>query len=84
MSGLSGFERLFHRFMIAQLAYQDDLGRLMHRGTQRQRKAGRIAVQFPLVNGCSFVCVQKLNWVFDGENVAGAMFVDAVQKRSQY
>ena len=84
MSGFRGLERHFHGFMVAQLAYQDDLGRLMHGGTQRQREAGRIAVQFALVNGSALVRIQKLNRVFNGENVASTMFVNAVQKYRQY
>ncbi len=83
MTGLSGFEDHFHGFAVAQFAHQDHLRRLPQRGAQGQREVRRIAVQFPLVDGGPLVIVQKLDGIFDGDDVAGLLFVDAVEQRRQ-
>ena len=83
VASLGGFENHLHGFAVAHFAHQDHLGRLPQGGAQRQREVRRIAVQFPLVDGGPLVIVQKLDGIFDGDDVAGLLFVDAVEQRRQ-
>ena len=45
--------------------------------------AGRIAVQLALVNRGPFVIVQELDGIFDSDDVADLLLVDAVEQRGQ-
>ena len=40
-------------------------------------------MQLALMYGCALVIVQELDRVFDRNNVANLLFVDAVKERSQ-
>jgi len=56
-----GFEKNLKRLVVADFPHHDDAGRLPQRGSQRQGKIGRIAVQFALVYRRSLVLVQKFD-----------------------
>ena len=81
-----GFGRLqdhFHGFTIAQFAHQDHFGRLPQCGSHGHGEVRCVTVQFALMDGGLLVIVQKLDGIFDGDDVADLFFVDAVQQRRQ-
>jgi len=63
--------------------HHDDAGRLPQRGSQRQGKIGRIAVQFALVYRRSLVLVQKFDRIFHRQDVIAIFAVDRVDQRGQ-
>src|SRR5579859_5664413 len=83
MSGLSRLEDDFNGFPVAHLSDQDDLRRLPHRRAQGVRKTWGIAVQLALVNGRAFVVVEKLDRIFDGDDVVILLAVDGVEQNGQ-
>src|SRR5579863_3045376 len=80
MSGLGGFEDNFDGLAVPHLAHENYLGSLPHGRTQGMGEAGRIAMEFALVNGRALVIVQKLDRVFDGDDVVVLLPVDAVEQ----
>ena len=73
MAGLGGFQRDLNGFAVAHFAHQNHFGRLAQGGAQRQGEARRVAVQLALVNRALLVVVQKLDGIFDGEDVVGLL-----------
>ncbi len=69
--------------MVADFPHHDDAGRLPQRGSQRQGKIGRIAVQFALVYRRSLVLVQKFDRIFHRQDVIAIFAVDRVDQRGQ-
>src|SRR5215471_8482601 len=70
---VSSFSRLqthFHGFAITHFPDQDDTGSLPQSCTHSHDDAWSIAVQLPLMNRRKLVIVQKLDWVFYGDDVA--------------
>ena len=79
---VSGFRRLHHHLRglaIPHLPHQDDPGRLAQRRPQGQAEVRRVAVQLALVHSRVLVVVQKLDGIFDGDNVAGLLPVDPIE-----
>src|SRR6187402_1518743 len=76
-------ERDVDRLAVAHLADEDDLGGLTQSAAQRRRKRRRVAVQLPLMNGSLLVRVQELDGIFDGQDVFGPRFVDAIDDGGQ-
>ena len=83
VAGFRSFQNHFDGFPIAQFADQDHLRRLSQRRPHRQGKVRRIAVQLSLVDGGLLVIVQKFDGIFDGDDMASLLFVDAVQQSRQ-
>ena len=46
-------------------------------------KARRVTVKFALMNGGAFVVVQKLDGIFDGDNVVILFAIDAIEKHRE-
>ena len=69
MAVFGGFEKNLKRLVVADFPHHDDAGRLPQRGSQRQGKIGRIAVQFALVYRRSLVLVQKFDRIFHRQDV---------------
>ena len=59
MTGFCGLERDLDGFFVAHLADQDNFRRLPQGGTQSERKAWSVTVQFALVNRRALVLVQE-------------------------
>ena len=78
MPGFRSLQRHFHRLAIAHLAQQNYLGRLPQRSPQSQRKIRRVRVQLPLMNGRVFVLVQKLDRVFDRDDVIKLCLINQI------
>ena len=82
-SGLRRFQRHFDGFPVAHFANQDHFRRLPQRRAKRQRKRGRVHMQFALMDGGFFAPVRMM--VFDGQNVDGPFFIhlpdDGCQRR---
>ena len=79
MSGFGRFQRDFDRFLVTHFSDEDHFGRLPQGRPQRQSEAWRVAVQLALVNRGFLVQMQKLDWVFDGEDVICLLLIDFVQ-----
>ena len=75
---LCGFERDFGRLVVAHLADEYDLRRLPQCRAKRRRKVFRVRADLALVDGRVLVRVQKLNRVFDGDDVVVVLLVDEV------
>ena len=73
------FQADFDRFLIAHFPNKYHLGGLSQGRSQRQSEAGRVAVKLTLVNRGLLVKMQKLDWVFDREDVVRLLFIDFVQ-----
>ena len=83
MARFRRFQPDFDRFLIAHFPDQDHLGGLPQGRAQRQSEARRVAVEFALMNRGFLVEVQKLDRVFDGEDVVGLLLIDFVQDSGQ-
>ena len=83
VAGLGRLQRDFNRLLVAHFAHQNDLGRLPQGRAQRQRKAGRVAVQLALVNDGLLVAVHEFDGIFDREDVVRLGLVDAVENGGQ-
>ena len=83
MAGFSGFQNDFDGLTVPHLADQDHFRRLPHSGPQSMGKARRVAVQFPLMNGGTFVVVQELDRIFDGDDVVILFAIDAVEQHGK-
>ena len=83
MAGFGGFEDDLDGFAVAHLADQNDFRRLPQGGAQGVSEAGRVAMQFALVNGGAFVVVQELDGIFDGDDVIVLLAIDAVEEHGQ-
>ena len=81
MARFGGFERDLNGFFISHLAHQDHLWRLAQRRPQREREAGRVTVQFPLMNDRSLVPMHEFLRIFDGDDVIRVVFIDSVENR---
>ncbi len=80
MAGLGSLEHDLDGLTVAHFADQNYLGRLAHGRAQSMGKARRIAVQFALVDRRALVIVQKLDGIFDGDDVVVLLLIDAIQK----
>ncbi len=78
MAGFGGEQRGGNGFEVAHFADQDDVGILTQSGAQRGGKVRGVNFDFALVDEAALVTVQKLDGVLDGDEVVGAIGVDAV------
>ena len=83
MAGFRRFQRHFDRLAIAHLAEQNHFRRLPQRGPQSQRKIRRIRMQLALMNGRILVLVQKLDRIFDRNDVIKLCLVNQIDHRRQ-
>ena len=83
MSGFGGEQRSGNGFQVAHFADQNHVGILTQSGAQGGRKVCSVHFDFALVDEAALVAVQKLDGVFDGDQVIGARRVDAVNHRGK-
>src|SRR4029077_16887619 len=76
--GFGGQQRGGNSFEVAHFADEDDVGILTERGGQGGGEVGGVDFDFALVDEAALVAVQKLDGVLDGDEVVGAIGVDAV------
>ena len=65
-------------FEVAHFADQNDVGVLTKGSAQRGRKVRGVDFDFALVDEAALVAMQEFDGVFDGDEVIGAVGVDAV------
>src|SRR5258708_20965848 len=78
VAGFGGEQRGGNGFQVAHFADQNHVGVLTQSGAQGSRKVCGIHFNFALIDETLFVAVQKLDRVFDGDQVVGAVGIDAV------
>ena len=83
MAGFGRFQDNLDGFAVAHLPHQNHLGRLPQRRAQGMSEAGRVTVQFTLMDGGALVVVQELDGIFDGDDVVVLLAIDAVKKHGQ-
>src|SRR5579883_1950666 len=80
---LGGAERDFDRLAIAHFAHQDDFGGLSQGGAQTVGEGVKVGAQFALIE-CGFVVrVNKLDRVFQGDDMDGLGMIDFVKNRGK-
>src|SRR5438045_798003 len=75
---LGGLERYLGRLVVAHLADEYDFGCLPQRRPEGRREVFGVRADLALVDGRVLVRVQKLNRVFDGDDVVVVLLVDEV------
>ena len=83
MTCLRGEQGGGNRFQVAHFADQDDVRILAKCSAQGGGEVRGIYFDLALVDEAFLVAVQKLDRVFDGDDVVGALGVDAVDHRRQ-
>ena len=83
MPGACGLQGYLHGFRIAYFAHKDDLGPLAEGRPQAGGEGVEVYAQLALVHGALLVRMRELHRVFQGDDVPGAGFVDAVDERRQ-
>ncbi len=83
VAGLGEIERILHSFPIPDLADQDDVRRLPQGVFQRYLVGFGIHTDFALVHQALFVAMEKLNGIFDGDDVFPAAAVAVIHHRRQ-
>src|SRR5438309_8723702 len=83
VASLGGSERRLYGLIIAHLAYQDHIRILAQSAAQRFGKAARIDIDFALIYIAFLVSVQKLDRVFNCDDMVGSGRVDVFDYRSQ-
>src|SRR5712692_3514162 len=83
VAGFGGQQGGGNGFQVAHFADQNHVGVLTESGAQRGGKVRRVDFDFALVDEAFLVAVQKLDGVFDGDEVVGAVSVDAVDHGRQ-
>src|SRR5229473_3811621 len=83
VAGFRGQQRGGNGFQVAHFADQNHVRVLTQSGAQRGRKVCSVHFDFALVDEAALVAVQKLDGVFDGDQVIGAGSVDAVNHRGK-
>src|SRR6266704_3265278 len=78
VAGYGGQQRRGNGFEVAHFADQNHVGVLTQSGAQRGGKVRGVHFDFALVDETLLVAVQELDGVFDGDQVVGAVGVDAV------
>src|SRR5216684_4633544 len=78
VAGFGGEQRGGNGFEVAHFADENDVGILTQCGAQGSRKVGGVDFDFALVDEAALVAMQKLDGVFDGDEVVGAIGIDAV------
>ena len=80
MAGFREGNSVVHGFTVTDFANQNDIRRLAKGVFQCNRPIFGIYADFALGDDAVFVLVDKLNRVFDGNNVVEAVFVSIVDK----
>ena len=80
MAGFREGNSVVHGLSVADFANQDNIRCLAQGVFQRNRPIFGIYADFSLGDDAVFVLVDKLNRVFDGDNVVEAVFVSIVDK----
>ena len=80
MAGFREGNSVVHGLAVADFANQDNIRCLAQGVFQRNRPIFGIYADFSLGDDAVFVLVDKLNRVFDGDNVVEAVFVSIVDK----
>ena len=83
MPGLAGRDRDLHRFRIAHLADDDDVGRLAQRRAERGREVGRVDADLDLLDQALAMRMLVLDRIFDRDDVPRVAMVDLVDQRRQ-
>src|SRR6266705_5789442 len=83
VAGFRGEQRRGNGFEVAHFADQNHVRVLTTGGARRGGKVRGIHFDFALVDEAFLVAVQELDGVFDGDQVVGAVGVDAVDHRRQ-
>ncbi len=78
MAGFGGQQGGGNGFEVAHFADQNYVGVLTKSGAQRGREVRGVHFHFALVDEAALVAMQKFDGVFDGDQVIGAVGVDAV------
>jgi hypothetical protein len=78
VAGFGGEERGGNGFEVAHFADQDDVRILTKRSAQGSGEIRGVDFDFALIDETALVTVQELDGVFDGDEVIGAIGVDAV------
>ena len=78
VAGFGGEQGGGNGFEVAHFADQDHVGILTKGGAQSGREVGGVDFDFALVDEAALVAVQEFDGVFDGDEVIGAVGVDAV------
>ena len=79
MAGLSQLEGVFHAFFAADFADTDDIGRLTHGALNGDFPVVGIDADFALGEDAAARFVDKLDGVFDGNDMAGQLLVAVVE-----
>ena len=80
MAGFREGNSIVHGFTVADFANQNDIRRLAQGVFQCNRPIFGIYTDFTLGDDAVLVLVDKLNRVFDGNNMVEAVFVSIVDK----
>ena len=83
VAGFGGQQRGGNGFEVAHFADQNHVGVLTQSSAQRRRKIRGVHFDFALVDEAALVAVQEFDGVFDGDEVIGAVGVDAVDHRGE-
>src|SRR5882724_12085426 len=83
VAGFGGEQRGGDSFQDAHFADQNHVRVLTQSGAQGGGKICRVHFDFALVDETALVAVQKLDGVFDGDQVVGAIGVNAVNHRGK-
>ena len=83
VAGFRSQQRRRNGFEVAHFADQNDVGVLTEGSAQRRREVRGVHFDFPLIDKALLVAVQELNGVFDGDQMVGAVGIDAVDHRRQ-
>src|SRR6266568_2943658 len=83
VTGFRGKQRRGNGFEVAHFADQNHVGVLTQSGAQCGGKVGGIHFDFALVDETLLIAVQEFDGVFDGDDVVGALGVEAVDHGGQ-
>ena len=81
MSGFRGLQSDLHRLAVPHLSDENHFGGLAQRRAQRERESRCVAMEFALVDGRLLMLVEKLDGVFNRQNVEGLFGVHHVNNR---
>jgi hypothetical protein len=83
VTGFRSRQCCFNRFVITHFTDEYDIGILAQCATKSFRERTCIDVDFALRHKRMLVAMQKLDWIFDGDDVTTAGGVDAVDHRRE-
>ncbi|KFB70231.1 MAG: hypothetical protein AW09_004687 [Candidatus Accumulibacter phosphatis] len=83
VAGFRAGERQADGFEVAHLTYQNHVRVFPQSGAQGILEGEGVRTDFALVDQAFFRLVNKLDRIFDGENVAIRCFIDVIDHRRQ-